>query len=327
MYSIIVPMFNVRQYAEQCINSILNQTYTDFELIIVDDGSTDGTSEIIDQFASKDNRIKAVHQHNGGLTSARKTGALHAAGEYVVIVDGDDWIDSDYLETIAKVIDQFHPDVVICGHTISSEIEEKQISYHGLNEGFYTSSSEEYCSFLNNSLIYSSPTVWAKCFKTSDYIRIQEKIENKISMGEDGCISYPLLASASTISVISNYGYHYRLNPTSLTRKKNKMIPFSSAIWRIKHLNNELPSTLDIDKQVAAYAGHALLNVLLTNFNTRDYREVVNETLKTLNDPIISKYFRIKRIKGSTKEKLAHYLIRNRLFFLVKAYSYLINRK
>ena len=104
LFSVVVPMYNVEEYAKRCIESVLLQTYKDFELILVDDGSKDSTSRIIDEYAAKDVRIRVIHKENGGLVSARKVGASTACGEYIVPLDGDDWLHNESLQRFADII-------------------------------------------------------------------------------------------------------------------------------------------------------------------------------------------------------------------------------
>lgn len=128
--SVIVPIYNVEQYLERCIESILNQTFQDFELILVDDGSPDGSPRIIDEYVNKDNRIIAFHQVNGGVSNARNNGLKHASGKYVSFIDPDDWIDNhmfqkcvsyaerNNLDIVACNIDSFYPDGTMAQHPI-----------------------------------------------------------------------------------------------------------------------------------------------------------------------------------------------------------------
>ena len=103
-YSIIVPAYNVENYLEQCINSILVQSFNNYEIIIVNDGSTDKTGKICDNFASKNKQIKIIHKKNGGLSSARNTGLEFASGEYNIFLDSDDfWIDKNFLANINDI--------------------------------------------------------------------------------------------------------------------------------------------------------------------------------------------------------------------------------
>ena len=100
IFSIIVPVYNTKPYLRKCIDSILDQSYKDFELILVDDGSTDGSSDICDEYSSSDNRVTVIHKTNEGAASARKTGLQVAIGEYVLCIDSDDYVDLDYFEKL-----------------------------------------------------------------------------------------------------------------------------------------------------------------------------------------------------------------------------------
>ena len=102
LISIIVPIYNVELYLEKCIESIINQTYKNLEIILVDDGSTDSCGKICDEYAKKDNRIKVIHKINGGLSDARNKGMEIAKGKYIGFVDGDDYVASDMYETLYK---------------------------------------------------------------------------------------------------------------------------------------------------------------------------------------------------------------------------------
>ena len=98
MISIIIPVYNVEKYLAKCIDSILNQAFTDWELILIDDGSVDQSGKICDEYACKDNRIKVTHKKNEGVSKARNTGITLAKGEYICFIDSDDWIDVNYLQ-------------------------------------------------------------------------------------------------------------------------------------------------------------------------------------------------------------------------------------
>lgn len=114
--SIIVPIYNVEKYLPQCIDSILNQDYVDFELILVNDGSPDDSLSICRQYAEKDKRVRVINKPNGGLTSSRKAGAKIAKGEYVICVDGDDYVEQGYFSCVARSLDEFNPDMVVLSH-------------------------------------------------------------------------------------------------------------------------------------------------------------------------------------------------------------------
>lgn len=114
--SIIVPIYNVEAYLQKCLSSILDQTYRQFELILVNDGSTDASGEICDYFAASDDRITVIHKKNGGVTSARKAGLRRAIGDFVGWVDPDDWIEKDYFEKMVLAQEDSQADIVAGNH-------------------------------------------------------------------------------------------------------------------------------------------------------------------------------------------------------------------
>ncbi len=127
-FSIIVPVYNVEKYIEQCVNSVLEQTYSDFELILVDDGSPDNSSEICDRLSEGDCRISVIHKENGGLSDARNAGIRAATGDYVLFIDADDfWSTTTVLEQIASLLDSDRYKVVQFGYDIYSHTEDKFI--------------------------------------------------------------------------------------------------------------------------------------------------------------------------------------------------------
>ena len=115
MISLIVPVYNIQNYLSRCIDSILAQTYRDFELILVDDGSTDGSSEVCDYYGKQDKRIVVIHKQNGGLVSARKAGIASARGEYAGFVDGDDWIEPQMYQRLIETAMKCQADIVLGG--------------------------------------------------------------------------------------------------------------------------------------------------------------------------------------------------------------------
>lgn len=113
--SIIIPVYNTVNYLERCLDSVVSQTYRNMEIICVDDGSTDGSERIVDEFAARDNRVIAIHQDNGGESNARNTGLKIAGGDYIGFMDCDDWIDPDMYETLAKALEDADADMAIAG--------------------------------------------------------------------------------------------------------------------------------------------------------------------------------------------------------------------
>ena len=117
LVSVIVPVYNVSRYLKRCLNSILNQTYRNLEVILVDDGSKDESGKLCDQYAIEDDRVKVIHKQNAGLGMARNSGLDIATGEYVVFIDGDDYIGADHINTMIKLIAETRTDTCLAGHT------------------------------------------------------------------------------------------------------------------------------------------------------------------------------------------------------------------
>ena len=116
MVTIIVPVYQVYQYLSECVESLIHQTYTDLEIILVDDGSTDGSGPLCDEYARKDDRIQVIHQENKGLSGARNTGLDHANGEYVAFVDSDDIVAPAYIEKLYQLLEKCHADIAACAY-------------------------------------------------------------------------------------------------------------------------------------------------------------------------------------------------------------------
>ena len=130
LISIIVPVYKVEKYIHKAVNSILEQTYKNLEVILVDDGSPDNCPKICDEYAAKDKRVKVIHQKNMGLAAARTSGIIKAKGEYVSFIDSDDWIESNMLEKMTLAAEKNCADIVICDYKIFNGDEEKTCEIH-----------------------------------------------------------------------------------------------------------------------------------------------------------------------------------------------------
>lgn len=224
--SIIVPVYNVCAFLEKCIDSILAQTFTDFELIIVDDGSTDGSSEICDSFALRDSRIKVIHKENGGVVSARKAGISAASGKYAGYVDGDDWIDPHMYEKMVHYMQRYDCDLVMCDvvHENKSLPFSSGSTRIDMEDGYYDSAAIKKKILPN--MIYAGeffkfgvyPVIWNKLYKREKLIKHQMAIDDTIKTGEDAACVYPYIFSSDSLYFIKNMSlYHYRHSRNQMT--------------------------------------------------------------------------------------------------------------
>ena len=212
MVSVIVPVYKVEDYIRECIDSILAQTYSDFELILVDDGSPDNCGRICDGYAKRDNRIKVVHKVNGGLTSARNAGLEVAKGEWIMHVDGDDWIEPDMIESLIEAAQITGADMVI-GDFVK----------YGPSAGYNrlpTWSSDKKKS-MTNYIAYVMTTIWGSIAKRSLYADHSLKSPDGISYCEDFHLIVRLCHFANKIVNVHRPFYNYRYRPTSIMSNMN----------------------------------------------------------------------------------------------------------
>ena len=148
--SVIVPVYRAEQYIVRCVDSILTQKFHDIELILVDDGSPDHCPEICDKYAQKDNRVKVIHQKNGGVAAARNAGLILAQGEYITFVDSDDFIEPDMYQSMIQVADQYDCDVVMCD-CIKEFGNRNEIYTHNIRSGYYNRNQLESEVFFKSS--------------------------------------------------------------------------------------------------------------------------------------------------------------------------------
>ncbi len=221
MISVIVPIYNIEKYLPVCIESIRSQTYKDLEIILVDDGSTDTSPLICDEYAQKDRRIVVLHKENGGLVSARKAGLRMAHGDYIGYVDGDDWIEKDMYKTLHHHITSTDADIVICGHY--NDMDKWQPM--DIREGYYDQTDMEkeiYPHMIINGEFFEwgiFPGVWDKLYKKELIESVQYGVDERITMGEDAACVYPCLLQAESIYVTHEHFYHYRQNAASMIRQ------------------------------------------------------------------------------------------------------------
>lgn len=221
--SIVVIIYKVEKYLRCCIESILNQTYEDFELILVDDGSPDGCPQICDEYARKDNRVRVIHQNNQGSVKARWNGMLAAKGKYISLLDGDDWIDSNMYSGMIEMIKRYDSDIAITGY--KEQYGERFIKKgNAINSGIY---KDENINIIYSKALYTGtfyepgiiPAFWNKLFRRELFFDNIIPADPIIKMGEDAAVTYPLISRAKSV-IINNefHPYNYRIAEGSMSR-------------------------------------------------------------------------------------------------------------
>ena len=212
--SVIIPVYNVERYLAQCVDSVISQSYKNLEIILVDDGSSDNSPQICDDFAKQDSRIKVVHKVNGGLSSARNAGIEIAGGDYLLFLDSDDYWDSvDAMKACAEVCRKYHPDVVMFGYKkyyqMDSRTEVRGISVLDFNRVYGI-----------NDLLHADVFVtsaWNKCVSRHLFTKYHlDFVENQLSEDIEYCIK--MIKYADRFMVLDNPFYIYRhQNATSIS--------------------------------------------------------------------------------------------------------------
>ena len=217
MISVVVPVYNVEQYLRQCVDSVLGQTFRDFELILIDDGSTDGSGVICDQYASQDARVKVIRQRNGGVASARNAGLDVASGEYAFFVDSDDYLHEKTLETLLQALIANDADVAFCDfRKIDARgkiIANLAATAPADGDAVFTSEAAVEKLAGENAFIWN--VVWNKLYKAELLKGLRFPL---VKMCEDDFFTYKTILASAKLAFVSQKLYFYRQNPQSLTQ-------------------------------------------------------------------------------------------------------------
>ena len=326
LYTVIVPIYGVEKYLNQCISSIVSQTYQNIEIILVDDGSKDNCPSICDEYAEKDSRIKVIHKTNGGLVSARKAGAEIAKGEYILCVDGDDWITDDYVEKFNIYIEKFSPDIVCCNHIITNDLcdNQKKCSID-LKEGFYDKKQIKeviYPISISGKQGGMFPhNLWAKAIKKDIYINEQMNVDDSIKIGEDAAVVKPLLTKCDSVYIMDDYMYFYRYNLESMTKKKAFDMNFPLMLH--EHLIGRINTQLyDFNNQINRWIFKELYTATVSQFNSNEsFLTIRKNIIDSLNN---NKYKEVLRhcYFDDSKNKLQLFLLKKHLILSL----YLFNK-
>lgn len=209
--SVIVPVYNVEKYLSRCLDSIINQTFSDLEIICINDGSTDNSSRILDDYANKDKRIKVISKANGGLSDARNTGLKYVSGQYVSFIDSDDWIDVEYYEHLMYLLEYNNADIAVAG---MRKVRNGKFS-ENTNSNFVTDDFIEKIENLPNG------SVCDKLFKVSLFENIEFPIGR---FYEDNIVLVKVMHKSNVVAFSNFVSYYYFLNQSSICNTKNDTV-------------------------------------------------------------------------------------------------------
>ncbi len=245
LISVIVPVYNIKMHLNKCVDSIINQTYQNLEIILVDDGSTDGSGNVCDEYSLKDERIIVIHKEKNGLVSARRTGLSAAHGKYIGMIDGSDWVDPEMYYDMLEDFKRTSADFIEGGFSVEGQYE-VNCNYdkreYELREKTRKSIVEDWLmhgeNFSDNHILRS--TIWGKLYK-SDLIKTNYcNIPLTMSTGEDWLFFLYILNASNKVYVSHNCYYHHNRKGDSLTANIS-----AAYISKISHLNAEVYSVIN----------------------------------------------------------------------------------
>lgn len=293
LISIIIPIYNVEDYLTKCIDSLICQTYKNIEIILIDDGSPDNSGNICDEYAQKDGRIVVIHQSNGGVSSARNIALDICKGEYIMFVDGDDWVEPNFCEEAIRMIHSNGVDCVSFGYY---EYTNGVKSIKKTSRPRHISSEEAIKSIINlDDVIYNMP--WNKIShrKLFDNVRFP-----KGRLYEDQAVFYKIFDKAKTIYVSDKplYNYYRRLGSTTWSPVSHRIVNDKFDIWneRFQFIKHNYPSI--IADQLLQLAIHSINSLCIMDWSSN------HDIEKKLIDFLLVNKHEILRLKMPLKIKI-----------------------
>lgn len=226
MISVIVPIYNVKMYLEKCLSSLAAQTYKDLEVVLIDDGSTDGSDVICKQFTEQNSNFRYFRQENKGISAARNAGIEQAHGKFLAFVDADDWVEADMFEVLYRVIHETNADISACHYIVEKDGEIIQ-SFEASGEVEVFSPQNKYKELLFSWKRYCGVNVWGKLFRRELLTEI--RFPEYATVGEDAVFMCELLPHVKEYAYCWFCKYHYTQRSTSLTHAS-----FRPSFWTIQ---------------------------------------------------------------------------------------------
>lgn len=260
LVSVIVPVYNAERTIVRCLDSLLSQTYDNFEVILINDGSVDASKHILDSYANTNNdSVRIYHKENGGVCSARNLGLDVAKGDFITFVDSDDWVEANYIE-------DFLPDIPVdfVANYYVAEGWAEWVSCPFANKEY---DSEHICDFFSSEFNHMN-LCWSKLFRKSIIDEHHIRFDNSISYGEDTLFVYSFLSYVNNVRIKGNPVYHYDCqNVGSLSLAPTPWYKYDHAI-------NALCNVIKRIEQKYSWNGYHAINIVVKNNFNRFFREI-----------------------------------------------------
>jgi len=315
-FTVIVPVYKVEKYLCASIESVLNQTFSDFELILVDDGSPDNCPQICEEYAKKDSRIKVIHKPNGGLASARRAGIKEAQGEYVFNLDSDDLIENDTLECAYKIINDTECEIVSFSYRWVKNGKTVNITNDCLDEGLYTEENIEKYIYpkllMDKNMNHISYYLSGKAVKRELLTPHQLNVSEKISLGEDLCCTVPCYLNAKSVYISKKTAYLYTVRNDSLSKEFN-----TKQIFLIEDVINEIckndtSKVTDFKTQLCRYSCFMCFTILASAAEGNHFRHI-NDIKKNIVNSVHDEKIQCAEFEDiSPKSKISVFLMKKK---------------
>ncbi len=325
--SVVVPVYNAEKYLKECLDSILKQTFTNLEIILINDGSSDRSGEICDEYALRDERIRVIHQENHGVTFSRQLGTSYATGDFVTYVDSDDWIDKETYSVMMAHIEDTNADIGIFAMLIEDVVPKAIIN--NTEPGFFSKEKLNECIYnrmlfdyeLNGSALI--PSLCNKIIKRSILCEVIPSVSQNIDYGEDAIAAYLAILNAASVYVSNDTFYHYRTNLSSASYKSSDVMA-----QRIVALKKEMKkcftgTKIDVNSQIDGYITRHTVewtrDALLDSSDNMSFSERCKVVSSFVDQDVISSSLCLAYPKiQNLKEKIKVFLIRHKQFRLLK---------
>ena len=313
--SVIIPIYNASGYLQKCLDSIIHQTLTDFECLLIDDGSTDNSLEICKKYENLDQRFRVYHQENGGVSSARNLGLENACGEWIAFIDSDDWVDNNYLFNLFSNIKESELVISYAVLYFADGSSEKEHYPHHIitDENFYI-------LFEDNALSWhTSP--WSKLYKKTVIDDNNLRFERNVHIGEDAIFLYTYCLHIHSISVIDATDYCYQVQTScSLTKRINSLESESLGLSKLtsiikglrEHKTLSDKANKELDWLISSYINRVLTSLYYNNVSKTDRLK----TIVSLDLALYTKNIHQESLIG----RIYIYLLQNNMYHI---YDYL----
>lgn len=319
--SIVVPVFNVKKYLHRCIDSLINQTFKNIEIILVDDGSTDGSGQICDDYEKIDHRISVIHKENGGLSSARLAGYKKATGKYIAFVDSDDYVDINMYEVLHRLILEHDSDICMCSYYTVRNEEVKKISLP-IKTGLYNDKKAIQEIIMKmagrkswDDEDYLTGFMWLKLYRRS-LIQVDWFVSEREYFAEDVIFNLQAFSAANSINVLNECFYYYIFHPSSLsnTYRANRW----EMLYRLNSYCRHFFENRRLIENVKQRLDTALVGAVLGSIdneasvhNHKSTSEKLQEIKGIISTPGVREAVSEQNHDQNTRRKIYYFLIRN----------------